>query len=51
MGKEVHFALSSCILYQTKGRLVARLKPLTAGTRILSVDGGGFPWGYTSRVS
>lgn len=41
MGKEAHFALSSCILCQTKGRLVAKLKPPTAGARILSVDGGG----------
>lgn len=40
-GKEAYFVLDSCVLCQTKGKLVARLKPPTAGARILSIDGGG----------
>ncbi|KAK3167631.1 hypothetical protein OEA41_010758 [Lepraria neglecta] len=40
-GKECQFEIDGCILCLTKGRLVARLKPATAGARILSVDRGG----------
>ena len=41
LGKEGHFELSRCILCETRGSVVARLKPATAGARILTVDGGG----------
>ena len=40
-GKECQFEIDGCILCLTRGKLVARLKPATAGARILSVDGGG----------
>ncbi len=40
-GKESHFKIDVCILCSTRGTLVARLKPPTAGARILSIDGGG----------
>ena len=40
-GKDAHFVLDSCILCRTKGKLVARIKPPTAGARILTIDGGG----------
>ncbi len=40
-GKEHRFEIDSCVLCLTKGKLVANLKPKTAGVRILSVDGGG----------
>ncbi|KAL6714244.1 hypothetical protein ACLMJK_007667 [Lecanora helva] len=39
--KEAFFEINSCILCLSKGKLMARLKPPTAGARILSVDGGG----------
>lgn len=39
--KEAQFVVDCCILCQTKGKLLARLKPPTAGSRILSIDGGG----------
>ena len=41
IGKEAHFELRSCILCETGGSVVARLKPSTAGARILTDDGGG----------
>lgn len=41
VGKQNYFELHSCILCSTRGRLAARLKPKTAGTRILCIDGGG----------
>ncbi|KAL6716956.1 hypothetical protein ACLMJK_004869 [Lecanora helva] len=41
LGKERRFEIDSCILCVTKGRVVADLKPRTAGVRVLSVDGGG----------
>ena len=41
VGKEAHFELRSCILCERRGSVVARLKPATAGARILTVDGGG----------
>lgn len=40
-GAELHFSVSSCILCNTKGSLIARVHPPTAGVRILSIDGGG----------
>ena len=40
-GKEHYFGIDSCLFCLTKGQLVARLKPSTAGVRLLSVDGGG----------
>ena len=40
-GKECHFKVDTCILCLTQGKLIAKLKPATAGARILSVDGGG----------
>ena len=40
-GKELHFEVSSCVLCLSQGKLIARLKPATAGCRILSIDGGG----------
>jgi len=33
--------MNSYILYITRGKLVARLKPLIARARILSIDDGG----------
>ena len=39
--KEYHYDIEACILCCTKGRLVAKVKPPTAGARILSIDGGG----------
>lgn len=41
IGKEYHFEVNGCVLCITRGKLVARLKPPTAGARILSIDGGG----------
>ena len=41
LGKEHHFRIDACLLCTTKGRLLARIKPQTAGARILTVDGGG----------
>ena len=40
-GKEAHFVVDPCALCGTKGRLVVKLKPSTAGARILTIDGGG----------
>ena len=40
-GKQHQYRIDSCPLCLSKGRLVARLKPKTAGVRILCVDGGG----------
>ena len=40
-GNETDYVLSKCILCAEKGYLVTRLKPLTAGVCILSIDGGG----------
>ena len=40
-GKDAHFTINACILCQTKGKLLAKLKPPTAGARVLSIDGGG----------
>jgi len=37
---EYHYSIHTCILCRS-GSLTARLKPPTAGYRILSVDGGG----------
>lgn len=39
--KTLHFHLSKCILCVHEGTVTARLKPATAGCRLLSVDGGG----------
>ncbi len=41
VGRENYFEIDSCMLCLTKGKLMARLKPKTAGARILSIDGGG----------
>lgn len=41
IGKEHWFEVHSCPFCLTKGRLMATLKPKTAGVRILSIDGGG----------
>ena len=40
-GKDSHFEVRACILCFTKGKLITKLKPPTAGARILSIDGGG----------
>ena len=40
-GEEQTLEIEPCVLCLTKGKLVAKLKPATAGARILSVDGGG----------
>lgn len=39
--KSFHYNLSKCILCVHEGNITARLKPATAGCRLLSVDGGG----------
>ena len=39
--KTSHYHVSKCILCVHEGTLSARLKPVTAGCRLLSVDGGG----------
>lgn len=38
---EYHFSLNSCLLCQAQIGFRARLKPPTAGVRVLSIDGGG----------
>lgn len=40
-GNESKYVISKCILCAKKGSLTTRLKPVTAGVRILSIDGGG----------
>jgi hypothetical protein len=40
-GVEYHFELFGCIVCQSDSQLTVRLKPPTAGTRLLTVDGGG----------
>ena len=40
-GREAHFVLDPCLLCRVKGKMLVRLKPPTAGARILSIDGGG----------
>ena len=40
-GKDGYREVDNCILCVTRGKLLTRLKPATAGARILSVDGGG----------
>ncbi|KAI9732137.1 MAG: hypothetical protein M1834_004233 [Cirrosporium novae-zelandiae] len=41
LGLEHHYMLSACVLCQKGNSLTVRLKPPTAGVRILSIDGGG----------
>lgn len=38
---EYAYCISQCILCQSKGKLTIRLKPPTAGSRLLVLDGGG----------
>ena len=38
---EYHFKLDVCIRCQQKARFNCRIKPPTAGVRVMSVDGGG----------
>lgn len=39
--KESHYRIFKCILCVEEGSVTARIKPVTAGCRLLSVDGGG----------
>ncbi|KAL9077890.1 MAG: hypothetical protein Q9157_003189 [Trypethelium eluteriae] len=41
IGTEHEFTISACLLCRSWGSVTARLKPPTAGVRILSIDGGG----------
>jgi patatin-like phospholipase/acyl hydrolase len=38
---EYSYTISQCFLCQSKGELTVRLKPPTAGSRLLVLDGGG----------
>ena len=38
--KDAHFIINACILCSNKGKLLAKLKPASAGARVLSIDGG-----------
>ncbi|KAM0714547.1 hypothetical protein Q7P37_009843 [Cladosporium fusiforme] len=40
-GRESCLLLTTCMMCQTRCQLRVQLKPLTAGVRILSIDGGG----------
>ncbi|KAI9768255.1 MAG: hypothetical protein M1840_005085 [Geoglossum simile] len=40
-GIEYHFDVFACVLCQLEAKLTIKLKPPTAGTRLLMVDGGG----------
>ncbi|KAI9766696.1 MAG: hypothetical protein M1840_006340 [Geoglossum simile] len=41
LGVEYHFDVLACVLCQLEAKLTIKLKPPTAGTRLLTVDGGG----------
>lgn len=47
---EYSFSISQCILCQSTGKLPLRLKPPTAGTRLLVLDGGGIRGAFTLQV-
>jgi len=40
-GFEYRFMLRECVICQSLGSLIIKLKPPTSGVRILSIDGGG----------
>lgn len=40
-GRESSFLVTTCMMCQTRSQLRVQLKPLTAGVRVLSIDGGG----------
>ncbi|KAM0714602.1 hypothetical protein Q7P37_009898 [Cladosporium fusiforme] len=40
-GRESCFLMATCMMCQTRSQLRVQLKPLTAGVRVLSIDGGG----------
>jgi hypothetical protein len=40
-GAEYHFRLDDCIMCQAKNELYIRIKPPTAGKRLMCIDGGG----------
>ncbi|KAI9769827.1 MAG: hypothetical protein M1840_003821 [Geoglossum simile] len=46
-GVEYHFDVFACVLCQLEAKLTIKLKPPTAGTCLLTVDGGGI-WGAVS---
>ena len=47
---EYAYCISQCILCQSKGNLTIRLKPPTAGSRLLVLDGGGIRGISTLRI-
>jgi hypothetical protein len=47
---EYSYRISQCILCQSKDELTARLKPPTAGSRLLVLDGGGIRGIFTLHI-
>ena len=47
---EYSYSVSQCLLCQSKSELVVRLKPPTAGSRLLVLDGGGIRGIFTLQI-
>ena len=47
---EHSYSVSQCLLCQRKSELVVRLKPPTAGSRLLVLDGGGIRGIFTLQI-
>jgi predicted patatin/cPLA2 family phospholipase len=47
---EYSYCISQCILCKFQGELTARLKPPTAGSRLLVLDGGGIRGIFTLHI-
>ena len=49
-GREYSYLVTTCIVCQCSGALRVHLKPPTAGTRLLTLDGGGIRGVFTLQV-
>jgi hypothetical protein len=49
-GMEYSYRITRCILCQSNGELEVRIKPPTAGSRLLVLDGGGIRGAFTLQI-